>query len=144
MLGHDRKSAILLLVDRKSRFVKLRKLERKTADNCNMATISALRGHICISITNDRGQEFARHEKLSKELGVPVFFCHPYTSCERGTCENRIGVLRQYFPKGADLGEVTPRQLQKIEEELNNRPMKCLGWKTPSEVVYSERVALTM
>lgn len=142
MLGSNRQTAVLTVVERKSRLVKLEKLNRKTAKATEEATIRALKGQKCLSITNDRGQEFSDHKRISKRLGVDVYFCHPYTSSERGTCENRIGVIRQYLPKGKDLKYLKTKTLKKIEESLNNRPMKCLDWKTPYEVASGQNVAL--
>ncbi len=142
MIGLNRKTGILALVDRKSRFNKFIKLNRRLATNVTVKTILALKGLPLASITNDRGLEFADHEKCSEKLGVKIFFCDPYTSSQRGTNENRIGILRQYFPKKTDLKNVTPQMIKKVEFEINNRPMKCLDWKTPYEVMMEENVAL--
>lgn len=69
------------------------------------------------------------------KTSIKVFFCDPYSSYQRGTNENRIGILRQYLTKGSDLSQVTNKQLQKIEFEINNRQMKVLEWLTPYEVM---------
>lgn len=135
MLGKDRKSGVLAIVDRKTRFNKFRKLNRRKAVKVTKETITALKDLPLQSITNDRGQEFADHERCSKKLGVKIYFCDPYSSCQRGTNENRIGILRQYLPKGTDLSTLTNKELRKIEFEINNRPMKCLDWKTPYEAM---------
>lgn len=142
MIGGERSTGVLVCVERKSRVVKLAKLSRRTASKTAAATINLLRGLPCKTITNDRGQEFQAHEKVADKLKVKVYFCHPYSSCERGTNENRIGVLRQYLPKKAKLADLTHHQLKKIEMEINNRPMKCLDWKTPLEVLSGQKVAL--
>lgn len=143
MFGKDRRNSMLLLVDRKARYVKLGKLSRRTAKQTLAKTKQLLSGLPTKSMTNDRGQEFSDHEQLSSDLGLPVFFCHPYTSSERGTAENRIGVIRQYLPKGSDLKWLKHKTLRIIENQLNNRPMKCLDWRTPYEVMFGETVALT-
>lgn len=135
MLGKDRKTGILVITDRKSRFNKFRKLNRRVAPKVTQETIKALKGLPIKSITNDRGQEFADHQNCAKKLKVQIYFCDPYSSYQRGTNENRIGLLRQYFPKKSDLSKLTNRQLKKIEFEINNRPMKCLDWLTPYEVM---------
>jgi len=135
MLGKNRKASVLVITDRKSRFNKLRKLDRKKATTVTKETVVALKGLPIRSLTNDRGQEFSDHEACSSKLGVTIYFCNPYSSYQRGTNENRIGVLRQYLPKGLDLTELTNKELRKIEFEINNRPMKCLDWKTPHEVM---------
>lgn len=143
MLGKSRRRNVLVHVDRKVRYLKLTRLEDRKAKRVAAATQKALRWLPKKSLTNDRGWEFSQHKALSKKLKVPIYFCHPYTSSERGTVENRIGVLRQYIPKGTDLRTVSDKRLQEIEDELNSRPMKCLGWRTPYEVMFDEKVALT-
>jgi IS30 family transposase len=135
MIGLDRKSAVLALVDRKTRFNKFIKLNRRLAPKVTAATIKALKGLPVASITNDRGLEFADHKRCSSKLKVKIFFCDAYTSSQRGTNENRIGILRQYFPKKTDLKNISNKTIRKVEFEINNRPMKCLDWKTPYEVM---------
>jgi len=135
MIGLDRKSAVLALVDRKTRFNKFIKLNRRLAPKVTAATIKALKGLPVASITNDRGLEFADHKSCSSKMKVKIFFCDPYTSSQRGTNENRIGILRQYFPKRTDLKSISNKMVRKVEFEINNRPMKCLDWKTPYEVM---------
>jgi len=138
MLGLDRSCSILAFVDRKSRYNVFEKMNKKTSRNVNLATLKALRNMPLKSITNDRGLEFAGHKKCSKKLKVKIFFCEPYTSSQRGSNENRIGILRQYFPKKFDLRNVTNKQIKKVELEMNNRPMKCLDWKTPYEIMFKK------
>ncbi len=131
------------MVERKSRFNIFKKLETRKAKAVSKKTINALRKEKIKSITNDRGLEFFDHKSVSDKLKVPVYFCDPYSSHQRGTNENRIGVLRQYLPKKTDLANLTQKTLDKIQLEINNRPMKCLGWKTPFEVYYNINCALT-
>ncbi len=140
MIGLDRKSAVLALVDRKTRFNKFIKLNRRLAPKVTAATIKALKGLPVASITNDRGLEFADHKSCSSKLNVKVYFCDAYTSSQRGTNENRIGILRQYFPKRTDLRVVSNKMIRKVEFEINNRPMKCLDWKTPYEVMMKKKL----
>jgi len=141
MHGGDRKASVLVVTDRKSRFNKLRKIDRRKATTVSEQTVSALNKLPVKSITNDRGLEFSEHESCAKKLKVRVYFCDPYTSSQRGTNENRIGALRQYLPKGMDLKSLTQANLDKIEFEINNRPMKCLDWRTPYEVMMENRCA---
>jgi transposase, IS30 family len=140
MIGLDRKSAVLALVDRKSRFNKFIKLNRRLAPKVTAATIKALKGLPVVSITNDRGLEFADHKSCSAKLKVKIFFCDPYTLSQRGTNENRIGLLRQYLPKRTDLRNISNKMIRKVEFEINNRPMKCLDWKTPYEVMMKKKL----
>lgn len=143
MLGKDRKNSLLVAVDRKSREIRIGKMKRHTAKNTHNQTKKLLKGKTVKSITNDRGHEFTEHKKLSKDLNVPVYFCHAYSSCERGSVENRIGIIRQYLPKGKDLKYLKQKTIERIEYEINTRPMKCLDWKTPYEFISGETVALT-
>lgn len=140
MIGLDRKSAVLALVDRKSRYNKFVKLNRRLAPKVTAATIKALKGLPVASITNDRGLEFADHKSCSSKLKVKIFFCDAYNSSQRGTNENRIGILRQYFPKKTDLRNINNKMIRKVEFEINNRPMKCLDWKTPYEVMMKKKL----
>jgi IS30 family transposase len=135
MIGKNRKTAILALVDRKTRFNRFARLNRRLAPGVTNKTIALLSGLPCRSITNDRGQEFSDHERLARKLKVKVYFCDPYSSYQRGTNENRIGILRQYFPKKTDLSDLHWKTLKKVELEINNRPMKCLDWRTPYEAM---------
>jgi transposase, IS30 family len=135
MLGGDRKACVLVITDRKSRFNRFRKLNRRFAPKVSKETMTALKGLPVKSITNDRGQEFSDHQSCSKRMKVKIYFCDAYSSFQRGTNENRIGILRQYLPKKLDLTGLSNRDLEKIEFEINNRPMKCLDWLTPYEVM---------
>jgi len=135
MIGKNHESAVLAIVDRKSRFNKFRKLNGKHAKKVTKETIIALKNLPKKSMTNDCGKEFSDHQSYEKKTKVKVYFCDPYSSYQRGTNENRIGILRQYLPKKSDLTNVSNRQLEAIEFEVNNRPMKILDWKTPYEVM---------
>jgi IS30 family transposase len=81
----------------------------------------------------DQGSELALHGKISRELDMQVFFCDPHSPWQRGTNENTNGLLRQYFPKGADLSVYSEKDLDKAAKSLNNRPRMTLGWKTPAQ-----------
>ena len=139
MQGVERKGGLLVCVERKYRYVRIAKLLRRTAEKTAEATVRLLRDFPVKTITNDRGHEFGHHSEVSEKLKAEVFFCHPYSSQERGTNENRIGVIRQYFPKKSSLLDVSWHQLRKVEKEINSRPMKCLGWRTPSEAMLKQR-----
>jgi IS30 family transposase len=133
MVGKNHKSAVLVVTDRKSRFNKLRKLDGKHANKVTRETAKALKGLPIKTMSNDRGQEFSDHQNYEKKSKVKVYFCDPYSSYQRGTNENRIGAIRQYLPKKTDLTNLTNKDLEKIEFQINNRPMKCLDWMTPVE-----------
>src|SRR5204863_8896189 len=91
------------------------------------------------SLTYDRGSEMSEHQRLAKRLRIDIYFCDPYKPSQRGTNENFNGLVREYLPKGMDLSTVSAEQLRSIEDKLNNRPRKILGFKTPNET-FSELV----
>jgi IS30 family transposase len=125
-------------VERKSRYTVLAKLSDGRAATFNEGTIRAFRRHGGLPLrttTADNGKEFAAHAELGNRLGLDVYFARPYHAWERGTNENTNGLVRQFFPKGLDLRPVTPRQVMHVEHLLNNRPRKCLGYRTPLEVL---------
>ncbi|NMM99227.1 transposase IS30 [Bifidobacterium sp. DSM 109959] len=91
--------------------------------------------HLRNSLTWDQGSELALHKRVSTALGMDVYFCDPHSPWQRGTNENTNGLLRQYFPKGADLGGCSQAYLDAVAEEMNDRPRKILGFRKPSEAV---------
>ena len=94
------------------------------------------------TVTPDRGKEFSGYPELTEKLNVEVYFPDSHAPWQRGTNENTNGLLREYFPKGSDLTEVEHLIIQEWENKLNNRPRKCLNWKTPYEVFYGINVHL--
>jgi len=88
------------------------------------------------TITSDNGLEFSNHESISKALECDYYFCHPYSSWERGLNEYTNGLIRQYILKGSSFTGITQKGIQEIEDKINHRPRKNLGWKTPYEVFY--------
>ena len=125
------------LVERKSRLLQLTRLPRKGAPEVAQAIVARLSPYpprARQTLTLDNGTENAAHEDISKATGLSCYFCHPYTSWERGTVENIQGLIRWYLPKGTDFGKITDDQVAWIESQLNHRPRKCLGFKTPLKV----------
>ena len=88
------------------------------------------------TLTYDNGKEFAYHMEIAKVLKADGYFAHPYHSWERGLNENTNGLIRQYLSKGTDFNKLTDRQVLEIMDKLNNRPRKCLGYKTPNQVFF--------
>jgi len=131
-------SAIGTLVDRSSRFVILARVEDATAEAILESFTRRLRTlpkSFRQTLTYDQGREMARHQELERNTGIRVYFADPHSPWQRPTNENTNGLLRQYFPKGTDLSEYSQRRLTQVAEELNNRPRKSLGFRTPAEVM---------
>ncbi|MDL2229691.1 IS30 family transposase [Treponema sp. OttesenSCG-928-L16] len=141
-IPRESKAAFMAMVERTSRFLMARKLKSKMAvymDQAIFLCLSILPKKLRKSITYDNGTENALHEKTNKRLETKSYFCNPYHSWEKGSIENRIGILRRYFPKKTNWALITQRQLNTIVRRINNRPMKCLGYKTPYEVFVALR-----
>ena len=142
--GKRHKQVIVTLTERKSRLALCHKVEHKSAEAVKGAIVKMLepwkeKTH---TITSDNGKEFALHQQIAETLDARFFFAHPYAAWERGSNENMNGLLRQYFPKKANLEIVTDNQIQFTVNRLNNRPRKCLAYKTPLEVFLDHPVAL--
>ena len=139
--GGKHQQAIVSLAERKSRLAFIRKVERKTSQRVSQAVMGLLRPvqHRVHTITADNGQEFADHETIASGLDAGFYFAHPYASWERGLSENTNGLIRQYFPKSKDFTTITDREIQTATDSLNNRPRKCLGFKTPNQVFFGNK-----
>jgi IS30 family transposase len=131
------RDAVNVLAERMSRKVIITKLTAKDAAATTSVVTNRLKGEVVVSVTADNGPENSEHKKISKQLSADFFFCHPYHSWEKGTVENRNGVIRRYLPRTTDLDDWTQRELDEIADDINNTPMKCLGFQTPNEV-YSQ------
>jgi IS30 family transposase len=145
VIGKNHRGALVTLAERKSRYVLAAQVPGKHAPGVTAAVTRLLRPHKrkCHTVTFDNGKEFAEHETIAAELNADVYFSHPYHSWERGLNENSNGLLRQYFPKGMELIEVTQKQVQSAVDRLNHRPRKVLGFRTPFEVFFGKMVRYT-
>ncbi len=146
VIGAGHKQAIVTLVERKSGYAVLMKVNHKTSELVSSAVIKKLepiRDRVK-TITFDNGKEFAEHARIDEALGSKTYFADPFSSWQRGSNENFNGLLRQYIPKKRPLSTVTDEELKMIERRLNNRPRKRLGFKTPNQVFHESlnRVAL--
>ena len=128
------KEVLYTLVDRKSRYTFIRYLSNGYADLVNKATIEINKKHKIKSITFDNGSEFAKHDLLTADTKILVYFCFPYHSWEKGTNENTNGLIRQYFPKNEVHVNIKKSYIKIVQNKLNHRPRKCLNWLTPHEV----------
>jgi transposase, IS30 family len=139
ILGADNASAIGTLVERSTRFVLLLHLpERHDAAavrDAMITTVGALPAQLRRSLTWDQGTEMARHTQIRVAADLPIYFCDPHSPWQRGSNENTNGLLRQYFPKGSDLSIHTADHLAAVAAELNGRPRKTLGWRTPAHTL---------
>lgn len=144
--GQANASAIGTLVERTTRLVLLVKLPHPhpaTAAHVLQAftdKLNAIAKPMRGSLTYDRGREMARHQELSQNTGMKVYFCDPHSPWQRGSNENTNGLLRQYFPKGTDLSGYSQEQLDAVADQLNGRPRMTLGHRKPIEV-YAEHLA---
>jgi transposase, IS30 family len=145
MMGSNHKSALLVMTDRTTLITMIEKLKSKNADevyekmnrrltNFNTSWIK--------TITFDNGKEFAYHHKIAKDLNVKTYFTRPYTSQDKGTVENRIGVIRRFFPKKTDLRVVSTKRIKEVERLLNYRPIRKFNYNNPIEVLNNKVVAL--
>jgi IS30 family transposase len=136
VIGKDNKSAIATLVERSTRYVLLAKIADQRAETVRQALVervATLPQHLWRSLTWDRGSEMAQHGLFSDETGIDVFFCDPYKPWQRGSNENTNGLLRQYFPKGTSLRNISQERLDAVAVQLNGRPRETLDWQTPAE-----------
>jgi IS30 family transposase len=145
MYGGNRKGCLATFVERKYGFLVAQRMQDATAASLNEAAIRGLAHlprELLKTLTVDNGKEFAHFKALEVQLGLQVFFTHPYSAWERATNENTNGLLRQYFPRKKDLSRLTDEELQKAVQSLNDRPRKRLGYRTPREVLEDLVVAL--
>jgi IS30 family transposase len=140
IISRESKASILVLLERRSRSVKLRKLNQKTAQ-CVSQGIQRILGYykdIVKTITYDNGTENAYHKTTNKNLHCKSYFCNPYHSWERGSVENVIGLVRRFLPKKTDFSKISQKRLHAIEKIINKRPRKLLHYRTPDELFQNE------
>jgi IS30 family transposase len=146
VIGANHKQAIVTVVERKNGYAVMAKVPNKTADLVGAAIIEALsplKARVK-TLTYDNGKEFSGHARIDEALGSTGYFSRPFASWERGSDENFNGLLRQYVPKKRKMACITDEEIKMIENRLNNRPRKRLGFRTPAEVFHQSlsRVAL--
>lgn len=136
--GNHKTHRVLLVVhERKTRLTKLRFLAQRSASQLRRSVVRALRPlppHLRRSLTYDNGTENCEHLLINKRLGTRSFFCAPFHSWEKGSIENTIGILRLLVPKSLNLDALSSAHLRGIERWINNRPKKCLAFRTPAEL----------
>ena len=145
IIGKGHKGAIVSLVERKSIYTLLGKVERKKADlvaDTEIRLLSPFKDQVH-TITKDNGLEFCDHARVAKEIEADTFFANPYASWERGVNENTNGLVRQYIPKSRYFDTVTDDEIDFIMHRLNHRPRKTLGYRTPHEVFFNTKTQFT-
>ena len=145
MMGKDHKSALLVLTDRTTLITLIEKLNGKSAKEDTFKIkerLSRFSSSYLKSITFDNGKEFAGHQEIADEFNLKTYFTTPYTSQEKGTVENRIGVIRRFFPKKTDLREVSNERIKQVELSINNRPIRKFHYLSPIETLNNKFVAL--
>jgi len=134
--GKQGKESLLVLHERKTRYVLIRKIPSRSPKLVNTCLSQLIRNLSSFnSLTLDNDIAFRKHERLSQSLDCPVFFCHPYHSWEKGGVENTNKLIRQYVRKGSDISKYSDKYIQRIQDKLNTRPRKSLNYKTPEEVM---------
>jgi len=142
MVGKNQDGFAVTVVERSARLLAAQKTQSKAAIEVQHAVIEALQDRPTSwvkTITFDNGTEFAGHQAIAKQLGVSVYFADPYSAYQRGSNEQVNGLIRRYLPKSTRFSDVTQEQLDHIVEKINNRPRKCLGYRTPNEVFNEQR-----
>jgi len=143
MLGKNHKGALLVMTDRAMLHTRLHKLTNRHSHVLSKAIIKQLSklSYPIHTLTFDNDKGFADHMTVANTLNVKTYFTRPYTSQDKGTVENRIGQLRRFFPKKTDLSIVTSAQVKRVEQLLNDRPVRKFNYKTPNQVLL-EKIAL--
>jgi len=145
MMGKNHKGALLVMTDRASLHTRIKKLNGKTSDEVSAAIIKKLSNsrYDLHTLTFDNDKAFTDHQEIGKELDVDTYFTRPYTSQDKGTVENRIGVIRRFFPKKTDLTFITHQQVREVEQKLNNRPVRKFNYQTPNQVLRGKIALIT-
>jgi len=135
-----------ILLERKTRLVKITKMLRNSSRwvrDTILRRLTPLPSSFRLSLTYDNGTENFEHLEINQELKTQSYFCNPYHSWEKGSVENAIGLVRRFIPKRTNLERIPASEISRIENLLNNRPRKCLNYRTPKEVFKSLSVAIT-
>ena len=125
------------MVDRKSRYLAAARVLTRRPDDTSSAIYKALEGLTVKSISLDNGSEFSLFRQMEENFKAPIYFAKPHAPWQRGSNENTNGLLRFFFPKGFDFRVISDEDLDRVVALLNNRPRKCLDWKTPAEVFFA-------
>ncbi|PJA90193.1 MAG: hypothetical protein CO137_00875 [Candidatus Magasanikbacteria bacterium CG_4_9_14_3_um_filter_32_9] len=138
VIFRKQKTALSVQSERKSKLIRMHKVVNKTAEETKYAlikTIESLPSEMFKTITFDNGGEGSKHTEIRKEYDIETYFCDPFASWQKGGVENANKLIRQYLPRSTDLSKLTDRDIYDIQEKLNNRPRKCLNYKSSNEII---------
>jgi len=146
VIGRQGGSVLVTAAERKTRLSVIVLAPDKTAASVKTALVASLTPLAADvkTLTYDNGKEFALHEDIAKQLKANGYFAHPYHSWERGLNENMNGLIRQYAPKGSSFDSLTNIDVKIMMDKLNNRPRKCLGFKTPNEIMFGTKPIIAL
>ena len=147
IVGSNCRSAIATLVERTSRFLVMVPLpdghKAPVVRSAIVAALESLPDAAVKTLTWDQGTELTQHREIAAASGIDIFFCEPHSPWQRGTNENTNGLIRQYFPKSTDLNQHSANRIAEVAAELNDRPRKTLGMRTPQEIFNDDRTRPT-
>ena len=144
IIGKNHKSGLLVTLDRASMITTIDKISSKKPKHIKRLILKRMKNNKHLkTMTFDNDQAFSLHQEIADELNVKTFFTRPYTSQDKGSIENRNGVIRRFYPKKTDFNNVTANDIKKVEKMINNRPVRKFNYKTPNEVyLLKAKVAL--
>lgn len=142
VVGGRAGACLVTLAERRDGFLAGGRSPKRGREEVASVMVSALSGQVALTVTPDRGKEFAGWAEVAGATGAEFYFCSPHHPWEKGTVENTNGLIREYFPKGTDFSAVTDEEVARVYDEINRRPRKRLGWRTPWEVHNSETLHL--
>lgn len=145
MMGKDHKGALLVMIDRATLHTRLRKLPKRTSSIVFKEIVKAANknNYKPRTMTFDNDKAFSSHTKVAEAIGVKTYFTRPYTSQDKGSVENRIGVIRRFFPKKTNLTFVTNKQVRDVEMKINNRPVRKFNYLSPNQVLQKKIALIT-
>ena len=146
IIGKGHQGVVTTHTERKTKYTVLTKSNTKHAKPVRKSIVEGMSPYQnqIHTITYDNGLEFSQHQSIAQNLSANIYFAHPYSSWERGLNENTNGLIRQYLPKSRPLNNVTQKELDYIMDQLNHRPRKTLGFRTPYEVFFKKKTLLTV
>jgi IS30 family transposase len=145
MMGNSNRGAVLVMTDRATLHTRLKKLPGKNSDKVGKAIIQCLNEnqYSAHTLTFDNDRAFCCHEMIARTKNVDTYFTRPYTSQDKGTVENRIGVIRRFLPKKTDLRLITEKEIKIVEQKINNRPVRKFNYLTPNQVLLKKIALIT-